>query len=149
MSEENVLSFLNEGFKQLNKKISFEETRDVIENLDGVIGWTTYYGWFRRQGLSHEQSIEKVKEEGGAMVRKELERFLQSRKAKANYLFALKCLAKGVNDWASLKQAFRKHGARISDAQLNLYLKELMNYGFVEKTLDKYFLADPLLKLLK
>jgi len=149
MEKEDVMKFLMEGFRQMNRKISFEETREVIENLDGIIGWITYYGWFRRQRLSHERSIEKVKEEGYAIVKKELEGFLQPRKAKAKYLRILRYLAKGINEWASIKQAFRKEGTAISDAQLNLYLKELINYGFVEKTPGKYFVADPILKLMR
>jgi AAA+ ATPase superfamily predicted ATPase len=147
LKEEDVTKFLELGFKQINKKIEFEEVREVVENLDGIIGWVTYYGWFRYKGLSHRKALEKVKEEGSVLTKKELENFLGERKAKARYLKLLKYLKKGYNSWSSLKQAFKKDGLRISDSQLNLYLKELIDFGFIEKINDKYFVTDPLLSI--
>lgn len=147
--EGDTTKFLEEGFKQINKKIEFEEIREVIENLDGIIGWVTYYGWFRYKGFSHRLSLERVREEGKIIIKKELENFLEGRKARIRYLKILKSLTKGSNSWNLLKQKFRKEGLNISDVQLNLYLKELINFGFVEKVGDKYFISDPLLNSIK
>jgi len=149
LREEDTLKFLEEGFKQVNKKIKFEEMREVIENLNGIIGWVTYYGWFRYKGLSHEKALERVKEEGKGIIKEEIEHFLQNRRAKANYLRVIKYLIKGHNNWSSLKQAFKKEGIKIFDSQLNLYLKELIDFGFVEKSFEQYFVTDPLLMLFK
>lgn len=149
LGEEEVIKFLKEGFEQINKKIDFEEAKQVIEDLDGIIGWATYYGWFRYKGLSHKIALEKVKEEGRVVIKKELETFLDGRNAKAKYLKIMRYLIKGHDSWKVLKQAFRKEGLRISDSQLNLYLKELVDFGFVEKLEDKYFVADPLLNSIK
>ena len=149
IKEEGVKEFLEEGFKQINKKIDFEELREVIENLDGIIGWATYYGWFRYKGFSHQKALEKVKEEGKVIIKKELENFLLNRKAKIRYLKLINYIAKGHNAWDLLKQAFRKEGIDISDSQLNLYLKELINFGFIEKLFEKYFISDPLLSIVR
>jgi hypothetical protein len=86
MKEQEVVQFLKNGFSQINKKIEFEEIMEIIENLDGIIGWITHYGWFRSKGFSHKKALEKVKEEGSALTKKELETFLQSRKARVKYL---------------------------------------------------------------
>lgn len=145
LKEEQIAEFLKKGFKQMHKKIEFEEIQDIIESLDGNIGWAVYYGWFRYKGLSHKDALEKVKEEGKAIAKREFENFLQGRKAKIKYLKIVKYLTKGKNDWKAFKQAFIKEGLKIQDAQLNSYLKEMIDFGFVEKIGEKYFIADPLL----
>jgi predicted transcriptional regulator len=86
-----------------------------------------------------------VKEEGKQLIKREVENFLEGRKAKAKYLKLIKFLKLGYNSWSSLKKAFNKDGLRISDSQLNMYIKELIDFGFVEKVDGKYFLTDPLL----
>ncbi len=143
--EEAVAKFLEEGFKQINKKIEFEEIREVISTFDGIIGWATQYGWFRSKKISHQKALQKVEEEGKIILRRELESFLTKKKSKGNYLRTVASVAKGKNTWISLKQSFAKAGIPLSDSQLHLYLKELIEYGFVEKINEQYFLADPLL----
>src|SRR3989338_675725 len=133
IKEESIAKFLEEGFKQIHRAIAFEEIREVIHNFDGIIGWATYYGWFRSKEFSHIEALEKVKEEGKIIIRKELENFLAKRKSRNNYLKTIHYIAKGKNNWAALKQNFAKEGKRLADGQLSLYLKELMNVGFVEK----------------
>lgn len=145
VKEETVSNFLEEGFKQIHKKIEFKEIRQVLENFDGIIGWVTYYGWFRAKDFSAKAAIEKVKEEGKIIVQRELENFLANRKSRNNYLKLVKYLAEGRNTWSLLKQNFNKKGIRLADSQLDLYLKELVDFGFVEKLNEQYFLVDPLL----
>ncbi len=145
IKEESIAQFLEEGFRQIRQTIPFEEIKEVINNFDGIIGWATYYGWFRSKGFSHSQALEKVKEEGKIIIRKELENFLSKRKSKNTYLKVIRYIAKGKNTWAVLKQHFAKEGKRVGDGQLGLYLKELINVGFVEKINEQYFLVDPLL----
>lgn len=144
LKEEESAAFIQEGMKQLNKSLSFEELQEIIENLDGVIGWLTQYGWLRYKGLSHKSALSKTKEEGKEIVRRELNSFLQSRKAKEKYLQVLKIVAKGNETWNAIKLAMRKEKAKFSDSQLNSYLIELIDYGFLEKTEGKYYLSDPI-----
>ena len=144
MREEETGKFLETGFNQINKKISFKEIKEVVEHLDGIIGWITHYGWLRYKGMSHEISIAKVKEEGTELVKRELRQFLERRKAKAKYLQLLEFLAKGDNSWRIIKYNFSKIGITLTDNQLNMYLKELLDYGFIEKSEEKYFLSDPI-----
>lgn len=94
--------------------------------------------------MPHEKSILKVIAEGSELTKRELNNFLLGRK-KAVYLKLLKWIAKGHNRWTMIKSQFIKNGAKISDRQLNLYLTELMNYSFIEKINETYFITDPLL----
>ncbi len=145
LKEEGTKRFLEEGFKQIGKSISFEEIKEVIGQLDGIIGWTTYYGWLRQKGLSHEKSLEKVKEEGKVLVKREFDQFLNTRQAKNKYIKLLKFLAKGENEWDLLKYAFLKEKITVADSQLGLYLKELLDYGFIEKQAERYIISDPIM----
>ncbi|MBI4980646.1 ATP-binding protein [Candidatus Woesearchaeota archaeon] len=147
MVPEATEKFLEQGFAQINKKISFGEVRDVVEHLDGIIGWITHYGWLRHEGTLHEEALEKVKREGQELVKREIKQFLNKRKAKLKYLLLLKFLANGNNTWTELKYNFVKEDKKITDNQLNFYLKELLDYGFIEKISEKYYLSDPILLL--
>ncbi len=145
LKEEETKRFLETGFEQIRKSISFEEIKEVIGQLDGIIGWTTYYGWLRHKGLAHEKALERVKEEGKVLVRRELEQFLSSRRAMGKYLKLLKFLAKGENEWELIKYAFLKEKIKVADSQLGLYLKELLDYGFIEKLAERYLISDPIM----
>jgi AAA+ ATPase superfamily predicted ATPase len=145
LKEEETKRFLEEGFRQIGKNISFEEIKEVISQLDGIIGWTTYYGWLRIKSISHEKSLERVKEEGKVLVKRELDLFLNTRQAKSKYIKLLKFLAKGENEWELIKYAFLKEKIKVADSQLGLYLKELSDYGFIEKQTERYLISDPIM----
>ncbi len=146
-STEDTSRFLEEGFAQFGRKISFVEINEVIEQLDGVIGWATYYGWLRYKSNSHAGALAKVKKEGKETVRRELQKFLDQRKTESKYLRLLKYIATGYSTWGELKYNFAKDKLKVADSQLLLYLNELRDYGFVEKAEERYLIPDPLLVL--
>lgn len=142
--KEKSAEFLIGGFKQIDKQLKMEEIEEVIEELDGIVGWLTAYGWFRSQNINHKNALAKTIEEGKKLAKEELNKFLENRKAKANYLFLLKTLMKNKNTWTFIKNEFIRKGKKISDRQLVLYIKELVDYGFIEKERDQYKILDPL-----
>lgn len=144
LEKEKSAEFLEVGFKQLNKQLKIEEIEEIIEELDGIIGWLTAYGWFRNQNINHRNALTKTIEEGKKLAKEELNKFLDNRKARANYIFLLKLLAKNKDSWGIIKNEFVRRGKRISDRQLSLYIRELIDYGFIEKDEDKYKISDPL-----
>ena len=144
LTGEQISQFLIEGFNQINRKISLNETKEAIESFDGIIGWATHYGWLRSKNIPHNEAILKVIEEGSELVKRELNNFLVNRK-KATYLKLLKWILLGYNKWMLLKNQFIRDRKKISDRQLNLYLKELIDYSFIEKINETYLITDPLL----
>ena len=86
-----------------------------------------------------------MKEEGKGLVRRELDLFLNTRQAKGKYITLLKFLAKGENEWEVIKYSFLKEKIKVADSQLSLYLKELSDYGFIEKRMERYLISDPIL----
>ncbi len=143
-NEEETRAFLLAGFAQIRKTISWEEVKEVILNFNGVIGWATQYGWFRSQGKTHAGAIAAVVEEGVTLTHKELDTFLSNRN-KGKYLKLLRWIVKGYNQWAILMNQFVNENEKVSDRQLQLYLRELQDYGFVVKKDEFYFVTDPLL----
>ncbi len=143
-NDEETRAFLLKGFEQIKKSISLEEITEVVTNFDGIVGWATQYGWFRSQGKSHSQAVSLVVEEGIKLTKKELDNFLINRN-KSRYLKILRWISKGYTQWGVLKTQFVNEKIKISDRQLNLYLTELVDYGFVIKMNENYFVTDPLL----
>lgn len=143
-NEEETRTFLLKGFEQIKKTLSLEEITEVITNFDGIVGWATQYGWFRSQGKSHSQAVSTVVEEGIKLTKKELDSFLINRN-KSRYIKILRWISKGYNQWGVLKHQFVNEKLKISDRQLQLYLTELLDYGFIIKLNENYFVTDPLL----
>jgi hypothetical protein len=78
------------------------------------------------------------------MAAEEFKQFLSIRPiASRRYIEVLKTLVK-PSTWSELKRALRTV-ANVSDKQLSSFLKELVDYGFVEKKNKLYMIADPLL----
>jgi len=144
LEKEKSAEFLERGFKQINKQLELKEAEEIIEELDGIIGWLTAYGWFRNQNINHRNALMKTIEEGKKLAKEELSRFLDNRKARASYIFLLKLLAKNEDSWGIIKNEFVRRRKKISDRQLSLYIRELIDYGFIEKDEDKYKISDPL-----
>ncbi len=144
LTDEEVSSFLKAGFVQIEKTISLKEITDIIGVLDGIIGWSTHYGWLRKLGNNHQKAMNIVIDEGIKLAKKELDTFLENR-TKLNYIQLLRFISKGNNKWNLFKREYAKKGKKMTDRQLNLYLNELLNYSFIEKINDEYFITDPLL----
>jgi len=45
LSREESAEFLSEGFDQLSVSVSRSLIDEIIDHVDGIIGWLTYYGW--------------------------------------------------------------------------------------------------------
>ncbi|MEM0025535.1 MAG: ATP-binding protein [Zestosphaera sp.] len=146
LSREEAIEFLREGFRQAGVTINEVFLEDAVSVFDGVIGWLTYYG-YQALRVGHEEAITKTLEEGSKLVQEELENFLSIRpQARTRYLTILKLLTTPLT-WSEVKAGLSaKLKKTISDKQLTHYLRELVNYGFVEKINSEYVIADPVLK---
>lgn len=144
-SRELSLEFLRRGFKELNMLPREEELEEVVEKLDGIPGWLTYYGYLRGvNGLPHKEALEKVFEEGSKLAMSEVEKIIgQSRE---RYLAILEAIAVGAETWKQIKTYVTYKTGLITDARFTTLLKNLINYGLIEKYEDKYVIADPVIK---
>jgi AAA+ ATPase superfamily predicted ATPase len=74
LNREESINFLEKGFDELNIKISKEEVERVVNELDGIIGWLTYYGYQRMLG---KENFEEIKKDAIALAKQELENFIK------------------------------------------------------------------------
>lgn len=137
LNKEDAYSFLQSGGKQARISFKEQEVREAVEKLDGIIGWLTKYGWYRLR-FSHKEALRRTIEEGRYISKEEFKQF--ATRAEKKYTKIIKAI-KGGARWEEIKQQ-----TSVSDRQLYLMLKRLMNYGFIEKRDRLYVIADPLLE---
>jgi AAA+ ATPase superfamily predicted ATPase len=139
------IEFLKKGFLQIKKKRSEDELKEVVEKLDGIIGWLAMYGFYSIE-KEHTEALRKTITEGAKIVASEIEKFLSNREiARKKYLSILSFLAARPLRWTEIKYSFATMGETVPESRLLQYLDALQEYGFVEKTNAHYKLADPLI----
>lgn len=140
-THEQSRDFLLRGFNECGLRVRDEEISEIIELLNGYVGWLTYYGNYRCiRGLDHRRALEKVYEEGKKIVLEELNHFLEHRKNREKYILLLKSLPA---NWSTLEA---KIG--VNSKILSQMLKALENAFLVEKKGKTYTITDPILKKL-
>jgi len=141
LSPSQSLEFLMLGFEETGVKVHEEELEEVVKNLDGIIGWLTMYGHYRRR-MPHKKAMKEVRDEAKRITSNEMENFLRNKGPnKIRYVRILKSLVEGGKAWKEIKMVM----PNVTDARLNNYLEQLIRYSFIEKRNRKYHLADPLI----
>ena len=147
-NEHQSLEFLREGFRQAGIDPPQSVLEEAVDRLDGVVGWLTYFGALSiREGVSR-RTLEKVVEIGSKLVRQELENFLSTRSesTRKRYLLILERIAEYPASWSEIKRHLEAKGEYyISDSNLSLLLRQLIDAGFLTKTNGEYSITDPLL----
>ena len=147
LNKQKAMSFLLQGFEQVNKQISISELEDAIQHLDGLIGWLTYYGYYRLE-YNHEDAIKIVEKLGYEIAEDELSSFLSTIRAnRMLYILVLQAIGKGLDRWTDIKRYVDGSVKDINETTLNRILTKLIDYGFVEKRKGLYSISDPLIKL--
>ncbi len=143
LDKNRAYEFLKEGFKQINVKIKEDEIYQVINELDGLIGWLTLFG-FRRGILKEKKALKTTIEIASRIAASELNNFLEKVKNRKIYLTILRKV--NGNGWLELKNLVdRELRKTINPSTFNYCLNKLKKYSFVEERDNKYFLADPIL----
>ena len=133
--------FLIRGFRECGVEISDLEIEEVIERLNGFVGWLTYYGNFRCiRGLDHYSALEQVYGEGKGVMLEELKRFLSTRRDPRRYILLLKTLPA---TWSELRNRLNVNNKILRDM-----LRSLENAFLIEKIGRTYTIPDPVLKRL-
>jgi DNA-binding HxlR family transcriptional regulator len=106
--------------------------KEVIDKLDGIIGWLSYLGLKAvKEGLSKEV-IDKVLEDASRIAIQEFCNFVKVMNSK-RYVEILKILKEGAT-WSEIKRYLElRLGTRMYDSELSRLLKNLIDNGFIEK----------------
>ncbi|MDK6029357.1 ATP-binding protein [Ignisphaera sp. 4213-co] len=139
LSREESMNFLEKGFSELGYRVPMDEIEMVVNKLDGVIGWLTYYGYLR---VFQNRLVDDIWREAVELARKELENFLMYRVSRERYRKVLRLLAQGVREWGKLKQMLENaEGKTISDRVLHEILHTLRNHTIID---DENNFLDPI-----
>lgn len=141
--KDRSFEFLKAGFEQAGQEVKQDEIMNVINELDGLVGWLTLYG-YKKAIMKNKDPLKVTIEMASQVAASELASFLKNRKGKKLYLYIIRH-ANGIS-WTELKSRIEKEwGEVINPNSLTFALDQLLKYSFVEKKEEKYLLSDPLL----
>ncbi|WP_291767074.1 AAA family ATPase [Caldivirga sp. UBA161] len=145
-TQDQSKAFLMRGFSELG--VNFNEYERVISELDGITGWLTLFGNLHGvRGLSIDDALNRVIEDGAKIMVSELNNFLKGRVNRRLYLAVLEAL-RHVDRWIDIK-AYVSYLIRqeVDDRVLANALTALIKYNLIEKYGEgRYRLIDPILK---
>ncbi|MDH2900212.1 MAG: ATP-binding protein [archaeon] len=135
-------SFLSAGLEEHpDIRVSDEQIDEVIDRLNGYVGWLTYYGNFRSvRRLSHEKSLSQTLHEGSKLISSELNSFLEKRQRKL-YVKTLRMCINGTR-WSELESELA-----VNSKVLWGVLNTLKSVNLLEESKEGYYsVDDPILK---
>ncbi len=143
-SREQSLGFLRKGFTEADMSAEESEIEDAVNKYDGVVGWLSLYGYYRATyGIGHKEAVSKVEAEAEELVAKELEELIKY--SPRRYLAILWAISLGLKTWSTIKHFAEGIAGTIPDNRFDNLLRNLVKYGFVEKTENlEYKITDPL-----
>ena len=137
---EKSIDFLEKGFSECGIKPSITVIEEVVNKVDGIPGWLTYFG-YRFCKNPDPGVIREVFNEAKAIALSEVKK-LPSK----YYIYALKAIALGYSRWKSIKQAMELWvGHSLTSAQVSRALQTLAKLSFIEKRGDEYIILDPII----
>ncbi|GAB6943515.1 AAA family ATPase [Vulcanisaeta sp. JCM 14467] len=140
LNRDESLEFLRRGFSEVGIEVDEGELEGVVDGLDGVIGWLTYYGYSRSVG---GRDLDSIISDAVGMARQELENFIRLR-ASRRYRVVLRLLALDVREWGLLKRRLEDYeGSRISDRVLHDILTTLKRHSIIDENLE---FTDPVIR---
>jgi hypothetical protein len=138
-----AMDFLNAGFKQVDMKVKEQEMSEALDELDGLIGWLTLFG-YEKGIMKNKEALKKTSEMAARIAASELLHFLKNRKNKPLYLSIIRNV-NGIS-WNELKaRASKDLEEQLNPNLFSFAVRALLEHSFVEKRDEKYHLSDPLL----
>ncbi|WP_281351098.1 AAA family ATPase [Acidianus brierleyi] len=146
-TKEKAIEFLKKGFEEVKINLDEKLLEDVYNNIGGIPGWLTYYGFNYIQEKDHEEALNKTIELAVSLIKKEFRNFLKGREeAKERYYTIMGVCKKGCR-WSESKRAIEaKEGVRIDDKKLTELLQNLIDASFLIKENEIYRPADILIE---
>lgn len=141
---ERSIEFLNRGFREAKMNVSDDILNAIVEKVDGIPGWLTYFGCMcLESGGASKEAIRAVTEKALGIVEGELEELF---KRSSQYRHVLKAVSLGAASWSSIKKAVEVWiGRRLANAEITRSLNTLTSLSIVEKIDGEYRIADPLI----
>ena len=139
-SREQAVDFLRRGFKEAGVKQP--DLEEVVETLDGLIGWLTLYGHTRvSEGKAELEWFLKTAAKLAAEESKKILRWSD------RYQAVLGAIAGGAFKWSDIYERTSVKLGPISKSDLTYLLDSLVKFGYLERLEDGSFvIPDPVIK---
>jgi Predicted ATPase (AAA+ superfamily) len=142
-SREKSMEFLRLGFRQYGVDVDEDEVKEVVDRLDGIVGWLTYYGYMR--AVRGVRPVE-VYNEALALINEEL-RSLLSR--SRYYAVVLEALARGRTRFSEIRDyVSAKLGKYVQPTEVSRVLNNLVKLSIIKRSgHGTYEIMDPVVKI--
>lgn len=149
LTREEAAEYLSKGFEQIGVRANATFVNEILEQLNGIIGWLTYVGVVARRERRLDSSVVAAAlNEAARLTTEELTHFLSYRAAaRPRYLVLLRRLAGGPRTWAELKRVVEaEEGRSIPPESFTSLLQNMRKASLAVKDRDgSYALSDPIL----
>jgi hypothetical protein len=152
-SKGESLDFLRKGFAQLGMHADEDVLEQVVDRLDGIVGWLVLFGLrCSEAGKVSGEMAEDVMREAGKLAIQELKNFIKRHApAEKRFLLTAKAVASGKRVWSDIKDYVEEaEGRSIPSSVLARILNSLVKASFLRKRVDGrnvwYEMEDPVLE---
>ena len=137
---EKSMDFLEKGFSECGVRPPPSIIEEIIDRVDGIPGWLTYFG-YKYCGKPSPKVIKEVFSEAKTLALGEI-RKLPSK----YYIYALKAISTGYKRWKNIKEAIELWvNHPLANAQTSRILQTLQKLSLIEKEGNEYRILDPII----
>ena len=139
-NRDKSIDFLEKGFSECSVRPPYNIIEEIVDRVDGIPGWLTYFG-YKYCKKPNPEIIREVFNEAKMIVLNEI-RKLPSK----YYIYALKAISIGYRRWKNIKQAVELWiNHPLTNAQISRVLQTLLKLSIIEKEEDEYRITDPII----
>ncbi len=140
-NREKSVKFLEAGFKEANVKVSKNIIENVVEVLDGIPGWLTYFGYKFIQSRRLNM-LDQIIREAENIALNELRKL---RTFSPLYIHILRAVSLGFNRWSTIRKTVEAWtGRHVPSKTLYSLLNNLVDMSILAKVNGKYVFLDPI-----
>lgn len=130
-TKEQAVDYLMKGFKESGMTPNTEHIEAIVDNLDGIVGWLTLYGYMAVNEKNPQLPYQIFAEKAFKLIKSELDKIVRRSRY---YKLILKAIALGNTTWSEIKEYVEyKLKREINDATLYRYLKKLAKLSIIRK----------------
>lgn len=135
------LGFLKAGTAELHLELNDKMAINIEENLDGLPGWLTLFGYNYSQTKNPNLALTKTIKEANKIVSQEVKSIAELGIGTQRLIAVLSVLAKEPLRFVDIGKT-----TNFNNTSLSKYLSTLGRLGYIEKdTKSRYYISDPLL----
>ncbi|MGD0510244.1 MAG: ATP-binding protein, partial [Candidatus Micrarchaeaceae archaeon] len=135
------LGFLKAGTSELGLELDEKTALDIEENLDGLPGWLTLFGYNYAQTKNPHEALRETIQEANKIVSQEIKSIAELGIGTPRLIKVLNTLSKEPMRFVDIIES-----TGFNNTSLSKYITTLNRLGYIEKnSKERYFISDPML----